>query len=394
MKSRSPMKVLQITDSLGMGGAETWLMEMLRLWSKSGDVQTDFLVTSGNRSFFDDEAERLGARIHYVRYGRTHLPEFAHEFRRILREGRYDAVHDHSDYASGWHFLIGLGVLPKVRVTHIHNPWLHIAANYGVTPRRRLVAALGRHLVNLLATDVCGTSSEALREYGFQPGRPERPRVQVVHCGFDVTRFNAARDEDRASVLRELNFPPDAKIILFAGRLDRAVEFGHPQNHKNSWFALQVARAALERDASVRLVMAGAGDSHEKLERAIFEWGLGNQLRLLGVRKDIGRLMRAADALLFPSQAEGLGMVAVEAQAAALPVLASTAVPRECVVIPELYDALSLAEPVPVWAEKLLAVVAKPRLPIEFCREAVSSSAFSIWNSTRSLKFTYAGSKP
>ena len=50
----------------------------------------------------------MGAHVHYLRYGRAHLPRFAKEFRRVMREGRYHAIHDHADYASGWHFLMGV----------------------------------------------------------------------------------------------------------------------------------------------------------------------------------------------------------------------------------------------------------------------------------------------
>jgi len=57
--SPKPIKVLQVIHALGMGGAETWLMELLRLWSKNGKVQMDFLLTSGNRGVFDDEAPAL-----------------------------------------------------------------------------------------------------------------------------------------------------------------------------------------------------------------------------------------------------------------------------------------------------------------------------------------------
>src|SRR5947209_16132756 len=101
--------------------------------------------------------------------------------------------------------------------------------------------------------------------------------------------------------------------------------------------------------------MAGAGEqARRELECQIECWGLKDKLRLIGVRMDIARLMRASDVLFFPSRQEGLGMVAVEAQATGMPVLASTAVPRECVVIPELYDALPLGEPIELWAEALL----------------------------------------
>lgn len=83
-------------------------------------------------------------------------------------------------------------------------------------------------------------------------------------------------------------------------------------------------------------------------------------------------------------------MVAVEAQAAGLPVLASTAVPRECVVIPELYSVLALDEPIELWAAALLQIMTKPRLPLEFCRRALESSPFSIANSARRLEEIYS----
>jgi glycosyltransferase EpsF len=143
MTGESPLRVLHIIDALGMGGAETWLMEALRLLSKSGKARFDFLITSGKHAIFDDEARQLGAQIHYVRYGRTHLARFISEFRRILRDRRYHAIHDHQDYTSGWHFLMGAGVLPPVRVTHVHNPWIHIGVNYNKNLSRRLTTLPG-----------------------------------------------------------------------------------------------------------------------------------------------------------------------------------------------------------------------------------------------------------
>jgi glycosyltransferase involved in cell wall biosynthesis len=391
VKTSRPIKVLQVIDGLGMGGAETWLMEVLRLWSKSGVGKIDFLATSGNPGIFDEEARQLGARVAYARYGRAHLRQFAQEFRQVLREGEYDAVHDHQDYTSGWHFLMGAGALPAVRVTHVHNPWLHFEANYATGPLRRLTSIAGKHLVQHLATHVCGTSEEILRRYGFEPMRATHPRVSALHCGFDIGRFNKGRELDRASVLREFCWPEESQVALFVGRLDRSLEFDHRQNHKNSWFALNVVRAAVEMQPSVRFLMAGAGDRpRRELESRVERWGLKDKLRLIGVRMDVARLMRAADVLFFPSSQEGLGMVAVEAQAACLPVLASTAVPRECVVIPELYDALPLSEPIEIWADALLRVLAKPRLPVDFCRRAIGSSPFSIANSARQLEEVYS----
>jgi glycosyltransferase EpsF len=391
MKDAQPTKVLHIISSLGVGGAETWLMELLRFRVRNGSGPMDFLMTSGAPGVFDEEARALGARIHYVRYGRDRLGPFTAQFRRIMRNGRYHAIHDHQDYVSGWHFVMGGSALPPVRIAHVHNPRLHIEANYAITLPRRLSTAAGKWLVNRLATNVCGTSAEILRQYGFD-GDTIRPAVSVVHCGFDVQKFNAPRAGDRQAVLREFGWPQDTSLVLFAGRLDRALSFEHPQNHKNSWFALNVVRAAVDKNPSIRLLMAGeGGESRDELERRIQEWGLHDKIRLIGIRSDVPCLMRAADALLFPSCQEGLGMVAVEAQAACLPVLASSAVPRECVIIPELYESLPLSEPIAVWASALLRTVARPRPPMESCRRAVAASPFSIVNSAQRLEEIYRG---
>lgn len=384
-----PLNVLHVIHAWGIGGAETWLIELLRHWAVTGACRMDVLITSGQRAVLDDCAASCGARLHYIRYGRAVLPRFRRAFRSLLAEGRYDAIHDHADYASGWHFLLGAGVLPPIRVAHVHNSWLHIDANYAVSAPRRVATMMGKRLVQRFATDVCGTSAEILRTYGFHPRTANDPAISVAHCGIDLQRFNAPREADRQSVLREFGWDADAQIVLFAGRLDRALTFDDPQNLKNSWLALNAVRAAAVEDPSVRLVMAGAGDARPLLEAHVQSWGQAANFRLVGVRHDIPRLMRAADVLLFPSRQEGLGMVAVEAQAAGLPVLASTAVPAECIVIPELYDALDLDASMEAWAGALLRNMQKPRPPLDFCRRVMEASPFSIANSARRLEEIY-----
>lgn len=387
------LKVLQVVHGLGMGGAETWLMELLRLWSKSGAVEMDFLLTSGQRGLFDDEATKLGAKIHYLRYGRDNFPAFWRGFRRLLRQGRYDAIHDHADYASGWHFALAIGLLPKVRVTHVHNPWLHIDTQYATNSTRRWLASGGKVLVRSLATHVCGTSAEILHRYGFEPTNTSRSQVGVLHCGFDVGRFNGPRDADRRRVLKAFGWPSQTKLVLYVGRLDWALEFPHPQNHKNTWLALNIAREAVRREPDIRLIMVGTGASREALLERVQKWSMAEQLRLPGIRRDIPALMRASDVLLFPSAQEGLGMVAVEAQAAGLPVLASTNVPKEARVVPQLYHSMSLDEPAEEWARRLIEILSEPLPTLDRCRSMLERSEFSIEKSAQALETIYASRK-
>jgi glycosyltransferase involved in cell wall biosynthesis len=385
-----PLRVLQVIDSFGVGGAETWLIELMRHWRGCGaPVQTDVLATSGGEGVFDAEARDLGARIFYLRYGRGDLPSFRSGFRRILREGGYDALHDHQDHASGWHYLIGAGLLPPVRVTHVHNPAYQLRNNYGVTLRRRLTSRAGRRLVARYATHIVGTSRAAIDASGYDDRLFAALPKAAIYCGFDPARFLSGVG-DRAAVRAEFGWPADGPMILFAGRFDISPDVGHPQNHKNSGFGVEVAIACAAVDPTVRFVFAGPfSAATPELQRRIEAAGVAGQVVFAGVRQDIGRLMGAADVLFFPSRAEGLGMVAVEAQAAGLAVLASSEVPRECVVVPELVTFLELDVGVSAWRDQLLGLTRRPRLESVLANRRVAASPFAIDQSARRLVQLY-----
>jgi glycosyltransferase involved in cell wall biosynthesis len=74
----------------------------------------------------------------------------------------------------------------------------------------------------------------------------------------------------------------------------------------------------------------------------------------LGVRDDIPDVMRAMDVFLLPSQHEGLGIAAIEAQASGLPCLLSTGVPPAAVVTPGAVR-LPLLDGAAAWADRAVA---------------------------------------
>lgn len=389
-----PIRVLHVLDNLGMGGAETWLMELLRHWRAAGALQVDILATGGTRGVYDDEARALGATIHYAPFRRATAVRFAEQFRRILRQGRYAALHDHEDFASGWHYLMGAGVLPPVRVSHVHNRLGHLEVNYLTSPSRRLAARVGASLISRFATFVAGTSAQSLAEYGFD--RLRRPGRAIpsaaLYCGFDPARFAGGHAEARQSVRDEFHWPADSRIVLTVGRIDASPEFDHPLNQKNTAFAVATGIELARNDPRARVLLAGeASPATAVLMRRVSEAGFGDRFAFAGRRRDVDRLMKASDALLFPSRTEGLGMVVVEAQAAGLPVLASTATPRECIVVPGMVRFREVAGDPAGWAAELSERLAAPR-NWEAANASVAASPFAIANSAAALEAIYAGS--
>jgi len=389
MPAYAGIKVLHVIDNLGLGGAETWLLELLRFWDRNGsnNPQFDFLATGGVPTYYDEEAKRYGAAIYYLPYRKSHLLSFARGFREILRRGRYAAIHDHADSISGWHFLLAGNALPPVRISHVHT--VKVSSHYGLNLPRRLTAELGNRLVARYATRIAGTSKKILEDYEFDTPRFRHIARSALYCGFDTTPV-ADVAAARRSVRRELGWPADARIVLVAGRIDPSPELNHAWNQKNSAFAASIAIVAARRDPALRVAFAGAlSPAVAVLEQQIADAGLAGCIRFLGVRTDLKRLMYASDALLFPSRGEGLGMVAVEAQAAGLPVLASSVVPHECVVLPELVRFESLERSAKDWAAALLQQAALPR-DIAAANRRVAASPFSIENSARALIELYS----
>jgi glycosyltransferase involved in cell wall biosynthesis len=388
-----PLKVLQVIDGLGMGGAETWLMEVLRLWAVVGGPEMHFLLTGGKRRHFDSEAERLGAKLCYLLYRRSTLVSFIRGFRQLLHEEQYDAIHDHAAYPAGWHLLMGARLLPPVRVVHVHNPSYQITNNYGVTTSRRAGIEICKRLIARYSTHIAGTSRQVLSEYGFDTPVFNHISKRPLYCGIAPQRFLGDPIAAHNAICTEFGWPEDSRIVLFAGRMDQSPDLGHPLNHKNSGFAVAVGLAALARDARFRMLFAGiTTGARAVLQSRIDSAGATGKVVFAGIRTDIEHLMLGSNALLFPSRGEGLGMVAVEAQAAGLPVLACSAVPRECVVVESLVRFMPIEAGEDTWAEALLELSAKPRA-LAVANRAVAASAYSIENSARALTDVYGSAQ-
>jgi glycosyltransferase EpsF len=391
--SKRKIRVLHVISNFGVGGAETWIIAILRYFKEFADsldvtIESDVFLTHGIRDRLDQDAEELGANLYYSKYSRTTLIPFIHDWRRILSSGQYDAVHDHQEFSAGWHFLFGTGLLPKVRITSLHNPMSH-QKSYGRGIMRRQAINIGNQLVALYSTHLLSTSKQLISDQGFDTIRLAKKLPKIaLHCGFDPRRFFSDRTDARNEIINEFNLASNAQIMLFVGRLDSNTN--PALNQKNPAFCLDVAMECARRNPTFVCLIAGGGDAVKKeLESKVQAMGRERQIQFLGSRTDIPRLMKGADLLLLPSIAEGLGMVAVEAQAAGLPVIASTAVPRECCVVDSMVQFLNLSDGVDNWSNRVLETLISPKPNHVFANGLVDRSPFSICRSASALAAIY-----
>ncbi|WP_460168287.1 glycosyltransferase [Thermostilla marina] len=144
-------------------------------------------------------------------------------------------------------------------------------------------------------------------------------RLRVVYDGVDVERYaEIDRTEARAAVralIGEHHGRHDgAPVLLTAGKLTACK--GH-----------HVLLDALSRLADRRwvLILLGEGERREALADQAAALGIADRVLMPGFRDDLPRLLCGADVFVFPSLEEGLGSTVIEAMAAGVPIVATTA---------------------------------------------------------------------
>ena len=142
----------------------------------------------------------------------------------------------------------------------------------------------------------------------------------------------------------------DKLIIGHVGRFN-------PQ--KNHPFLLDIFAALLKKESTAVLLLVGGGENMLKIQAKAHALGIAEHVRFLGVRGDVADLMQAMDVFVFPSLYEGLPVTMVEAQAACI---ISDKIPPECILTEGLVDVMPLSASPEIWAEKILAKRAIPRI--------------------------------
>jgi glycosyltransferase involved in cell wall biosynthesis len=144
---------------------------------------------------------------------------------------------------------------------------------------------------------------------------PER-RLVTHYLGVDLGRFKDP--PSTIEVRRDLGIPEDAIVLG---------QFGQLIERKRTTDFVRAAANLASRYPNLFILIVG--DDHHgsgyraEIEQLIVSRGLAGRSLVTGFHDDIDRLYHALDLFVFPSAAEGLGLVLLEAMAASKAVVAS-----------------------------------------------------------------------
>lgn len=135
--------------------------------------------------------------------------------------------------------------------------------------------------------------------------------VLIPGVGIDLDKFQK-KEPTRQEIRNKLGIPEGKIILMSVGELTKR------KNHM-----VVVEALAWLKEYDILYVICGDGPLKARLRAKAEELGVRERLKLLGFRKDIAELHKAADIFVFPSLQEGLPVAVMEAMASGLPIVAS-----------------------------------------------------------------------
>ena len=305
-------RVLHLITSFNRGGIETWLISMLREIPR-GKYQMDVCCKGTDIGPLASLAEQAGAKVISCPLGPAHIG-FAAKLQRILKEGKYDILHNHLEAYSGFPVWVAHQVKVPV-ITSFHNSHFEAQTSLTRLPIIRQIRSVYSVISIAYALRnsrlVTGCSQGVINSLD-PDGKKLQTRSRVLYYGVNIP--DLATPEECAQLRKEFGWEPDTPIILHVGRL---IE------QKNHLGLLSVFQQILQQVPTAKLLLVGKGPLEQMIEKSINQRGLSHAVRLLGARDDVPSLMSKCDIFLLPSIHEGLGVVVLEANASGLPVIGS-----------------------------------------------------------------------
>lgn len=309
-----PIRILHVLGGLDAGGAESFVMNLYRAIDRNA-VQFDFVKHTSQIGVFENEVRAMGGEIYQCsRYrGENHwaYKKWWNDFYQQHHE--YIVIHGHVRSTAAIYLKIAKKY-GRVTIAHSHSTSNGSGISALVKDAMQLPI---RHIAEYLfaCSDKAGKwlyGSKALNGDNYK----------IIPNGIDLQRF--AFDEDkRLTIRRELGIEHDDYVVGHVGR------FSKPKNHM---FLIKMFAAFSVFESKTKLLLVGDGPLCDIIQRQCTELGVRDKVIFVGAKTNTEDYYQAMDVFTFPSLWEGLGIVALEAQANGLKCIVSDRVPNNVAV--------------------------------------------------------------
>lgn len=303
------MKVLEILSALDGGGVAHLLYEYCKNSYK--EIQYDFVVTDDAEGMLEEPLKELGCRVYHIMQMRKNIKNHNAELERIILEGQYDVVHDHSDIKSFFSLMIAKKCGVRKTIAHSHRSLFETGI------KNKIIDSICRMITFKYADQLvaCGRDS-AISVYGKKKYQSGKIVILPNAINTEAYLYNE-------SIRKDLLQKYDIENKLVIGHVGRFVK------EKNHYFILKIFAELTKYQPNSVLFLFGDGPLIDQIRRKACEYGIEDQVLFMGNRDDINLMLNMFDVFLFPSISEGFPVVLVEAQANGVNVICSDVITDE-----------------------------------------------------------------
>ena len=237
------VRILHVVGKMHRGGIETLLMCIYRKIDRK-KVQFDFLVTSKEQGYYDDEIRELGGRLFYV-VSRRENPIKA-------RQNMYQLLKTHPEikaiqlHMSSCSYIDPLVIAKKsgvkYRIAHAHNT--QCAGKI-----RNILHAINRYRLKKYA-NIFFACSEDAGKWMFSEKCWENGKV--IKNGIETRDYIYSKTK-RIEMREKLNIGQDELVVGYVGRFEE---------QKNPMFICKLFEQVQKRVENVKLLLVGDGSMY------------------------------------------------------------------------------------------------------------------------------------
>jgi glycosyltransferase involved in cell wall biosynthesis len=314
------VRIVHVIARLNVGGAALHVLQLAHEQARRGH---EVVVVAGTLAAGEESmeyvADELGVEVLRLPVLQRELSPRADStailaLRRIIRSRRPDVLHTHTAKAGATGRLAALASGRDRPRAIVHTYHGHVLSGYFSRRWERVFRLIERLLA--LASGTLVAVSDEVRDDLVGFGVAPADRFAVVPYGFDLPAWSDADDESRRTLRAEIGAGDETFVVGWAGRLTAI---------KRPLDLIRTLRALRDRGVDALLVLVGDGEDRPDVEALAAELGVADHCRLVGFQKSIRPWYASFDALLLTSANEGTPVVAIEALAAARPVVATRA---------------------------------------------------------------------
>jgi glycosyltransferase involved in cell wall biosynthesis len=289
---------MQVTWSLVAGGSEMYAFTVASNLDPAGYESLICALDKGGPL----EPEVLRAGIPYTIMGRRPGIEIGLMWKlfKLFRSTGVSVIHTHHFNQLFYSFLGAK--LAGARIIHTEH-----SVDY--LKRKKLRIAL--RVLSVFCEKFTAIGDDGFRFLRDQVRIPTG-KLAIIRAGVDVAAFS---NESRSEARQALGLNPEDRVACIVARL-------FPE--KNHRMLLAAFSDVLRSVDGARLLIVGEGSEHDAIRDEIERRGLASNVTMLGVRRDISRILAASDLFVLSSDREGLPIAVLEALASARPVAATS----------------------------------------------------------------------